>query len=155
MTRLQPYIIIKVEPKTSGCWIWTGSKNRRGYGVLHAGWLGCSSLGAHRAAYEAFREPIPSGLEIDHLCRNKSCVNPDHLETVTRSENVRRAVPFRKYTLRGLCRKGHPLDGSRTREVGGRYCKTCNRLNKQRSRKGLSRERPALLDNLNLVSQRM
>lgn len=75
-----------------GCWVWTGSRNRNGYGQMF--FDGRSRL-AHRVAYAAYIGPIPDGLSIDHLCRTKCCVNPEHLEAVTASENVRRAWPYR------------------------------------------------------------
>lgn len=68
---------------SGGCWIWTGSIDRDGYGYLHDG----RRHNAHRWTYEKFVGPIPDGLEIDHLCRVRPCVNPDHLEPVTRLEN--------------------------------------------------------------------
>lgn len=77
----------KVE-KSSGCWAWTGHKNRNGYGWT----LGPKGKGesAHRIAYELLVGPIPEGLQIDHLCRNRACVNPDHLEPVTQRVNWQR-----------------------------------------------------------------
>ena len=71
-----------------GCWQWQGAKNPAGYGYFNMG--KSRFMMAHRYAYELFNGTIPSHLEIDHLCRNHGCVNPDHLEMVTRSENVRR-----------------------------------------------------------------
>lgn len=67
----------------SGCWEWIGAKNRLGYGVWH-------SVPAHRLSYERERGPIGPGLHIDHLCRNPSCIRPDHLEPVTPRENSMR-----------------------------------------------------------------
>lgn len=79
------------EPNT-GCWLYTNVFNN-GYGQIQIN--GRDTL-AHRTAYEYFKGPIPEGLELDHLCRTKACVNPDHLEPVTRSENVRRGTPYRR-----------------------------------------------------------
>lgn len=70
------------------CWVWNGARNRKGYGSVSNGKNG-SSL-AHRKAYELAIGPIPEGLTIDHLCENKACVRPAHLEPVTRSENSAR-----------------------------------------------------------------
>jgi hypothetical protein len=69
--------------KTGGCWLWTGSRNGGGYGNY-------GGKGAHRYAYELLKAPIPPGLVIDHLCRVRHCVNPDHMEPVTQSVNCRR-----------------------------------------------------------------
>ena len=98
------------------CWVWTGAKNRQGYGSQR---LDGKRPGAHRVVYEALVGPIPEGLELDHLCRNPSCVNPDHLEPVTHQENMRRGLSRR------VCVKGHAPNwyvGSRSR-----VCRTCNR----------------------------
>ena len=74
---------------TGGCWLWHGSINKYGHGQWHphTGHLMCH---AHRAAYELFTGPIPEGMVIDHLCRNRACVNPSHLEAVMQSTNLRR-----------------------------------------------------------------
>ena len=74
--------------KSGDCWIWTGCRIRHGYGRISG--PGRKPLLAHRVAYELTYGPIPDGLELDHLCRNPSCVRPDHLEPVTHLENVRR-----------------------------------------------------------------
>ena len=72
-----------------GCWVWIGARNKAGYGSTSAGKRNKSML-AHRRSYEALVGPIPEGLEIDHLCFNTSCINPEHLEPVTSAENQRR-----------------------------------------------------------------
>ena len=87
-----------------GCWEWTGM-TRNGYGSLS---YRDRPFYAHRIAYEMYKGPIPEGLQIDHLCRNRPCVNPDHLEAVTHGENLRRAMVHRSYptslkTLRVAC----------------------------------------------------
>lgn len=77
---------------TPTCWTWTGSVLPSGYGKISTGPLAAQSgTTAHRAVYEAFVGPIPEGLHLDHLCRNRLCVRPDHLEPVTQAENNRRA----------------------------------------------------------------
>ncbi len=79
--------------KAAGCWLWTGDLNDRGYptfALLHD-----RTVYAHRYAYELLVGPIPEGLTLDHLCRVPACVNPDHLEPVTKAENIRRAARTR------------------------------------------------------------
>lgn len=117
-----------VDP-VSGCWVWQRCGNGRGYGFVFRG--GIRSY-AHRAFYEDANGPIPDDLVIDHLCRNPSCVNPDHLEAVTFQENMRRGVfPSRrgaKQTPRELCKKGlHRFTPENTiiEPDGGRKCREC------------------------------
>lgn len=77
--------------EATGCWNWQGSIHKRtGYGQYSS--PDTSERQAHRAIYERLRGPIPDGLELDHLCRNRSCVNPDHLDPVTREVNIRRGT---------------------------------------------------------------
>jgi len=111
----------------AGCWIWTRTTNRGGYGQYSTD--GRTYL-AHRLTYETLVSAIPDGLVIDHLCRTPSCVNPDHLEPVTTKENLRRGVGVNGVNSRKtLCHKGHPLElqsavnGNR----GWRYCPKCKR----------------------------
>lgn len=78
----------RVHKNADGCWEWTGAINDRGYGVV---WWEGRSVGAHRAAWELAHGKIPRGLELDHTCRNRSCVRPEHLEPVTHPENMKRA----------------------------------------------------------------
>ena len=96
----------KVE-KTAGCWLWTAYRNTDGYGVLGvAGRL----VRAHRFAYELLVGSIPRGLQIDHLCRVRHCVNPAHLEVVTQRENTLRGEgACARNAAKTHCPKGHPL----------------------------------------------
>lgn len=77
----------RVRKVDGACWEWIGARIAAGYGVF---WNGRLNTYAHRFAYELLVGPIPAGLTIDHLCRNTSCVNPAHMEPVTRAENNRR-----------------------------------------------------------------
>ena len=86
-----------VEDPVSSCWEWTGTIRKDGY----------ASGAQHRLYYVRAKGPIPAGLELDHLCNNKRCVNPDHLEPVTHAENVRRACERRK-TFGGLRPTSYP-----------------------------------------------
>ena len=112
-------------PKLSGCWYWTGGHDRTGYGI-------CRQNGknayAHRVAYEILIGPIPEGLEIDHLCRQPSCVNPKHMEPVTRRENILRGTGFpAQNAKRTHCPKGHSYSGNNLfiDSQNRRYCRAC------------------------------
>lgn len=85
--------------ESSGCWIWLGGK--RGQNQSYGIFITCSqgkrkAHQAHRFVYELYKEKIPEGKQLDHLCRVRLCVNPDHLEPVTLLENVRRGFAARK-----------------------------------------------------------
>lgn len=85
--------LTRYEVDANGCWIWLGRINGFGYGELKCGER---RLKAHRVSYEHHVGPIPEGLDLDHLCRVRPCVNPEHLEPVTRSENIRRGHRARR-----------------------------------------------------------
>jgi HNH endonuclease len=109
-----------VQP-TGFCWEWTGGMIR-GYGAFY---FEGRKVYAHRWAYEHLVGPIGDGLVLDHLCRNKVCVNPDHVEPVTNEENLRRGYSFAaRATRTGTCYRGHPLDYTR-KDGNGRICNTC------------------------------
>lgn len=126
---------ISVNPIT-GCWEWTGAKNDQGYGML-CEQRGSRQLRAHRVVYEAVKGPIPEGLELDHLCRNRQCVNPTHLEAVTHQVNAQRGNAGRNWAAKTHCPSGHPYDEDNThRYKGRRFCKACcNRRLRTTSRK--------------------
>ena len=114
----------RVREASSGCWEWTGALST-GYGVLR---FGGRQAYTHRIAYEIVVGLIPSGLQIDHLCRNRACCNPAHLEPVTRRENLMRgngpaAVNARKET----CPHGHDYAGANLYVApnGRRGCRAC------------------------------
>lgn len=96
-----------ITPKlTTACWVWEGEL-RSGYGRMK---INGKPISAHRYSYELANGSIPVGLELDHLCRNRACTNPDHLEPVTHSENVRRGWVIR-IENKVNCNHGHPLIG--------------------------------------------
>lgn len=112
--------------RTGGCWLWTAAVSTGGYGRVH--WDG-KLRQAHRVAYELEVGPIPEGLELDHLCRVRRCVRPDHLEPVSGKVNKLRGVsPSADHARKTHCDAGHPLEGPGadvyTRN-GWRYCRPC------------------------------
>lgn len=128
----------KVEMVTeSGCWIWMASINAWGYGCFAIRGKGKTrSKLAHRIAYTLFKGPISKDKEIDHLCRVRCCVNPDHLEAVTRRVNVHRGIsPPALNKKKLVCSRGHLLSGSNCYFYdGGRHCKECYNICKRKRR---------------------
>lgn len=122
------------------CWEWAGWKERDGYGVQ---WVtGVGNRRAHRIAYELWVGPIPDGLTLDHLCRNRGCVNPAHLEPVTSVENVARGdTPSVRNRAKTHCDHGHEFTPATTyaRAGGKRECKVCvrDRMRARRARQRL------------------
>lgn len=111
--------------EVSDCMIWIGYVNPKGYGTFR----GDTETRAHRQSHSWFKFLIPSDLQIDHICQNRRCVNPDHLEAVTSKVNNYRIPNY--FGKRTHCRNGHPYDKVNTyiRPDGkGRECRTCRKL---------------------------
>jgi hypothetical protein len=120
-----------------GCWEWQGSKTPKGYGRIR---VGEKLHYVHRIAYEVHVTEIPAGTQLDHLCRNRACVNPSHLEPVTNRVNTIRGDAGRLLGARNSekshCPQGHPYDGDNLRigPHGWRYCRACRREQSRRAR---------------------
>jgi hypothetical protein len=138
-----------------GCWLWAGKDGTKdGYGKFRPS-PGHPNHMAHRWAYQAFKGPIPDGMQIDHLChtndsacpggpdcRHRRCVNPDHLEPVTGSENTLRQRHAER--LRTECPQGHPYEGSNliVGADGKRHCRECDIARKRRARQAKQTQSP-------------
>lgn len=111
-------------PDLGPCWLWTASKSPKGYGRFD---LPGRTIGAHRWSYEDVNGSVPVDLELDHLCRVRRCVNPDHLEAVTHQINVERCPDSNARKI--SCPQGHPYDVVNTyhTKIGGRRCRACMR----------------------------
>lgn len=118
-----------IEPVTeSGCWIWTAYTDKSGY--PYASWHRHTRR-AHRLIYELLVGPIPQGLQLDHICRVRGCVNPAHLEPVTAKINTLRGQgPTSLNAVKTYCKNGHSFNGESLRldPRGGRFCRECQKL---------------------------
>ncbi len=118
---------VKIKLSAMGCWEWEGTLGKTGYGVIV---VAGKHIAAHRFAYELFKGTIPQSKELDHLCRNRACVNPNHLEIVTHQVNQLRGMSVSGLAARAThCPKGHPYDLFNTywRTNGWRDCLICRR----------------------------
>lgn len=127
MTKFEKFML-KVRKEPSGCWIWTRAINAYGYGKLKYNNKHTSS---HRVAYQELVGPIPAGLQLDHLCRNRACCNPAHLEPVTCRENLLRGDTLQaKNIAKTHCHRGHAYSAENTYRYpdGRRRCIACRKI---------------------------
>jgi hypothetical protein len=134
-SRIKQRVTVEDRGHDTPCWISNRAQTTNGYTKI---WVDGYFLLTHRLAYQEFVGPIPDGLQIDHLCRQRACCNPDHLEPVTPQENIRRA-PWAQVMV---CINGHEFSPANTRvnARGDRACKACDR---DRAREYRARRRHA------------
>jgi hypothetical protein len=125
--------LAKIDIKENGCWEWQGTIDEKGYGLF---WNGVKTIRAHRYSYEWFNQYKlpkydPNGLQLDHLCRNRKCLNPNHLELIMHYKNIKRGESGINHKSKTHCPKGHPYDDKNTyiQPNGSRACKICSREN--------------------------
>lgn len=134
MSEINPELLVRFWSKvtqTDNCWIWGGMKTTLGYGTMK---IQRKKIYAHRISYKIFKGEIPEGLVIDHLCRNRLCVNPEHLEAVTLKQNILRGDNFTAKEARQThCKNGHELKEPNLiryfLKKGHRNCRICWNIN--------------------------
>lgn len=127
LSRLKKHIVVTDNSYKSECWEWTGNKNKKGYGLAFDGTKVSS---AHIIFYLLIKGDYDRTLDLDHLCRIRNCVNPDHLEPVTHPENVRRGTTGIVNRSKTHCPKGHEYTPENTipdKRRPGRVCRICRR----------------------------
>lgn len=134
ITNFRQYILDNVKIVPYGCWEWQRKLSKEGYGRIG---INYKVFLAHRVSYTIFKGSIPDGIDIDHLCRNRKCQNPDHLELVTRGENVRRGMAWKVSGMlqraKTHCPHGHPYSEENTiivKDKKGNYrsCRVCRSI---------------------------
>ncbi len=131
-------VVIRILEKCSvdddGCLIFGGFRNNNGYGQISNHPISHQAY-THRVMYQRFVGPIPDGLSLDHLCRNRACCNPSHLEPVTHRENMLRSrTPGILTYLENRCRRGHDMADAYVRRNGNRMCRSCIHLRERQRR---------------------
>jgi hypothetical protein len=152
--RIPPIVRLmkRVVSVDGGCLLWLGAKTEKGYGRI--GKTGGGTTGTHQVAWESVNGKVPDGLELDHTCRNRACVNVDHLEAVTHLENIKRGIRPQWYydSLHGLrkkdrshCVHGHEMSEKNIKWINGgkyKYCRRCfnegrNRWRREKKERGV------------------
>lgn len=131
---------------SEACWEWSAYRNKDGYGTFRVGSRTDGTrrmILAHQFAYETLVGPVPDGFQLDHLCRNRGCVNPTHLEVVTNQENSSRGETGKYLSRRTHCIRGHSYSEENTyiRPDGRRSCRICHRDALRRWRKRIKETR--------------
>lgn len=139
---------LRVHQTPSGdCLLWSGQKDRDGYGICY---FRRKNRRAHRVAWFSVHGDIPTGMVINHTCRNRACVNPQHLNLLSRSENSMRDSASLGYinSQKTVCKAGHQFDGSYIERATGKRRRTCSVC--ERAKKARLRARWAAADTLNV-----
>lgn len=129
--RLPPRFWQKVLPTAGGCWEWNAGRDKDGYGTY---WARRGKVRAYRRAYETLAAAVPAGMQLDHVCRNRTCVNPSHLEPVTCRENLLRGdTAAARNASKTHCHAGHEFTPENTGIDGAhRYCRECKNARRRR-----------------------
>ena len=138
--RLVQYMEARIQRNEAGCWVWKGRMGSKGYGAVSHRSV---NFRAHRIAFELLKAEIPPNLVLDHLCRNRACCNPDHLECVTNRENLMRGEgAAAKGARQTHCAQGHSFEIYGARRANGyRWCRECQRIRDRKRNQQISSRR--------------